>query len=103
MARFKAAALAVSLAIGVAVPPCWAGEESSFAPYMVAGTAKALDGNHIMVVSHNINTINEQKLQQAFDIAVAVDSTATLICCLQETNIASITAPRGYCIMHSPR
>ena len=49
MARFKAAALAVSLAIGVAVPLCWAGEENSFAPYMVAGTAKALDGNHIMV------------------------------------------------------
>ena len=49
MARFKAAALAVSLMIGVAVPSCWAGEANSFVPYMVAGTAKALDGNHIMV------------------------------------------------------
>ena len=49
MASFKAAALAVSLMTGVTVSPCWAGEANSFAPYMVAGTAKALDGNHIMV------------------------------------------------------
>lgn len=49
MASFKAAALAVSLAIGLNAPLSWAGEEGNFAPYMVAGTAKALDGNHIMV------------------------------------------------------
>ncbi len=49
MASFKVAALAVSLAIGLNAPLSWAGEEGNFSPYMVAGTAKALDGNHIMV------------------------------------------------------
>ena len=55
------------------------------------------------VVSHNINSITDIKLQQLWDVAVAMNGAAVTIFCLQETKIPTLSAPTGYTALHSVR
>ena len=55
------------------------------------------------VVSHNINSITDIKLQHLWDVAVAMNGAAVTIFCLQETKIPTLSAPTGYIALHSVR
>ena len=57
----------------------------------------------VTVVSHNINRITDIKLQQLWDVAVAMNGAAVTIFCLQETKIPTLSAPTGYIALHSLR
>ena len=52
-------------------------------------------------MSHNINSITDIKLQQLWDVAVAMNGAAVTIFCLQETKIPTLIAPTGYTVLHS--
>ena len=53
------------------------------------------------VVSHNINSVTDIKLQQLWDVAVAMNGAAVTIFCLQETKIPTFTVPTGYTALYS--
>ena len=54
-------------------------------------------------MSHNINRITDIKLQQLWDVAMAMNGAAVTIFCLQEAKIPTLTAPTGYTALHSVR
>ena len=55
----------------------------------------------LTVMSHNINSVTNIKLQQLKDVAVAMNCVAIMILCLQETKILALTVPTGYIALHS--
>ena len=54
-------------------------------------------------MSHNINSITNIKLQQLWDVAVAMNGAAVTIFCLPETKIPTLPAPTGYIALYSVR
>ena len=53
------------------------------------------------VMSHNINSATSMKFQHLFDVAAGINSAATMIMCVKEMKLASLTAPIGYTAVHS--
>ena len=53
----------------------------------------------IMIIMHNINSATNLKMQHLLDVAAGLDRAATLIICLQEMKLASLTAPTGYTVV----
>ena len=62
--------------------------------------AKRADKGCLCILSHNVNSLSNLKLQNCYDIMV---QNTTPVLCLQETKIVTIKAPPGYRVEHSPR
>ena len=55
----------------------------------------------LTVMSHNINSVTNIKLQQLQDVVVVMNCAVMMIICLQETKILAFTIPTGYTALHS--
>ena len=64
---------------------------------------KGKEGGSTMILSHNINSINDVKLQECIDMAVEEGATACVVICFQETKLPQVQPPYGYTVEHSPR
>ena len=53
----------------------------------------------IIVIMHNTNSTTNFKIQHLLDVVVGLKRAATLIICLQETKLATLTAPTGYTVV----
>ena len=58
---------------------------------------------NIVVLSHNINSLSNLKLQQMLDVSEELAPTGCVVLCLQETKLKTIRAPVGYHIEHMAR
>ena len=54
---------------------------------------KGKEGGSIVLLSHNINSINNVKLQQCIDMAVEQGAIACMVICLQETKLLQVKPP----------
>ena len=64
--------------------------------------ARSIGQGCLCFVSHNINSLNNRKLQNCM-YALAEDSSSAIpILCLQETKIATISPPAGMQMDHCP-
>ena len=54
------------------------------------------------IMSHNINSLSNHKLQNCMDVIVEDRNQAIPILCLQETKLNTISPPAGMQIEHSP-
>ena len=54
------------------------------------------------ILSHNINSLSNHKLQNCMDVLAEENNLATPIVCLQETKIATISPPAGMRVEHNP-
>ena len=64
---------------------------------------KGKEGGRIVILSHNVNLINDVKLQECIDMAVEEGATACVVICFQETKLLQVQPPYGYTVEHSPR
>ena len=62
--------------------------------------AKRAHKGCLCILSHNVNSLSNLKLQNCYD---TMEQNTTPVLCLQETKIATIRAPPGYRVEHSPR
>ena len=55
------------------------------------------------IMSHNINSLSNRKLQNCMDMIAEDRTQAISILCLQETKLTTISLPAGMRVEHSPR
>ena len=55
------------------------------------------------IMSHNINSLSNRKLQNCMDVIAEDRSQVIPILCLQETKLTTISSPAGMRVEHSPR
>ena len=53
----------------------------------------------IMIITHNINSATNLKIQNLLDVVAGLNRGSTLIICLQEMKLATLMAPTGYMVL----
>ena len=56
-----------------------------------------------MLLCHNINSINNVKLQKCLDVSAKEGEATCMVLCLQETKLLQVRPPYGYAVEHYPR